>query len=69
MYLYLLQTSDSPFNSDREKKSSKCRRPRSVSMTTEPFNKRPLNPASWHQFQRLPPPKYNTLLHKIIKYF
>ncbi|CAH2092133.1 unnamed protein product [Euphydryas editha] len=50
-------TSDSPFNSDREKKSSKCRRPRSVSMTTEPLNKAPLNLASWHQFQRLPPPK------------
>ncbi|XP_026491782.2 cytosolic carboxypeptidase 2 [Vanessa tameamea] len=51
-------TSDSTFNSDREKKPSKSRRPRSVSMVTEPINKSRLNPASWHQFQRLPPPKY-----------
>ncbi|XP_049864870.1 cytosolic carboxypeptidase 2 isoform X2 [Pectinophora gossypiella] len=50
-------TSDSPYYSDREKKSPKCGRPRSVSMINEPIEKPRLTPASWHQFRRLPPPK------------
>ncbi|XP_045763673.1 cytosolic carboxypeptidase Nna1-like [Maniola jurtina] len=50
-------TSDSPFNSDREKKSTKGSRPRSVSLISEPLNRTKLKPASWHQFRRLPPPK------------
>ncbi|CAH0721592.1 unnamed protein product, partial [Brenthis ino] len=51
-------TSDSPLNSDREKKSNKYR-PRSVSMINDhpTQSKLKLKPASWHQFQRLPPPK------------
>ncbi|CAK1551904.1 unnamed protein product [Leptosia nina] len=49
-------TSDSPFNSDREKKP-KSRRPRSVSMFNETNEKPKLKPASWHQFKRLPPPR------------
>ncbi|XP_073965826.1 nna1 carboxypeptidase isoform X2 [Choristoneura fumiferana] len=51
-------TSDSPYHSDKEKKSALNRRPRSVSMFNEPIEKPKLNPASWHQFRCLPPPKY-----------
>ncbi|GBP61811.1 Cytosolic carboxypeptidase Nna1 [Eumeta japonica] len=50
-------TSDSPYHSDKEKFSPKYGRPRSVSMFNETLDKTPLNPASWHQFRRLPPPK------------
>ncbi|XP_072941483.1 cytosolic carboxypeptidase 2 isoform X2 [Epargyreus clarus] len=50
-------TSDSPFNSDKEKSLNKYARPRSVSMFNEPIGKPRLNPASWHQFRHLPPPK------------
>ncbi|XP_031763401.2 cytosolic carboxypeptidase Nna1-like isoform X1 [Galleria mellonella] len=50
-------TSDSPYHSDREKKIQKCGRPRSVSMFNESIEKSKLNPASWHQFRCLPPPK------------
>ncbi|XP_011558325.3 cytosolic carboxypeptidase 2 [Plutella xylostella] len=50
-------TSDSPYHSDREKKGQKICRPRSVSMFNETIEKPKLNPASWHQFRRLPPPK------------
>ncbi|KAJ0179424.1 hypothetical protein K1T71_005136 [Dendrolimus kikuchii] len=53
-------TSDSPYHSDHERKTSKTRRPRSVSMFNEPTDKLRLNPASWHQFKRLPPAKYIT---------
>ncbi|PZC82562.1 hypothetical protein B5X24_HaOG210311 [Helicoverpa armigera] len=49
-------TSDSPYHSDHEK-ALKCRRPRSVSMFNETIEKPRLNPASWHQFKRLPPAK------------
>ncbi|KAG6448720.1 hypothetical protein O3G_MSEX005682 [Manduca sexta] len=50
-------TSDSPYHSDRERKSRKPRRPRSVSMFNQPTNKPMLHPASWHQFKCLPPAK------------
>ncbi|CAG4941108.1 unnamed protein product [Colias eurytheme] len=52
--IFPVPTNDSPFNSDREKKP-KCRRPRSVSMFDDSIQKPKLNPASWHQFRRLPP--------------
>ncbi|CAG5056032.1 unnamed protein product [Parnassius apollo] len=55
--IFPVPTSDSPHNSDREKKSSKCGRPRSVSMFNDPIGKHRLSPASWHQFRHLPPPK------------
>ncbi|XP_050672778.1 cytosolic carboxypeptidase Nna1-like [Leptidea sinapis] len=49
-------TSDSPFNSDRERRSTdKCNRPRSVSMYNDTNERPKLKPASWHQ--RLPPPR------------
>ncbi|XP_045492620.1 cytosolic carboxypeptidase 2-like [Colias croceus] len=54
--IFPVPTNDSPFNSDREKKT-KCRRPRSVSMFDDSIQKPKLNPASWHQFRRLPPPR------------
>lgn len=52
-----LQTSDSPYHSDQERKLSKCQRPRSVSMFNESMEKPKLQPASWHQFRCLPPAK------------
>ncbi|CAH2234171.1 jg9051 [Pararge aegeria aegeria] len=55
--VFPVPTSDSPFNSDRERKCSKGSRPRSVSMITEPLNRPKLKPASWHQFRHLPAPK------------
>ncbi|XP_063374604.1 cytosolic carboxypeptidase 2 isoform X1 [Cydia amplana] len=51
-------TSDSPYQSDKEKKTPLGRRPRSVSMFNEPTEKPRLIPSSWHQFRRLPPPKF-----------
>ncbi|XP_068627999.1 cytosolic carboxypeptidase 2 [Battus philenor] len=56
--IFPVPTSDSPINSDREKKTSKYNRPRSVSMFNERVGKPRLSPASWHQFKHLPPPKY-----------
>ncbi|XP_013134662.1 PREDICTED: cytosolic carboxypeptidase 2-like [Papilio polytes] len=56
--IFPVPTSDSPYNSDREKKSSKYSRPRSVSMFNDSNGKPRLSPASWHQFRHLPPPKY-----------
>ncbi|KAL0884039.1 hypothetical protein ABMA27_016069 [Loxostege sticticalis] len=53
-------TSDSPYHSDREKKIPKSARPRSVSMFNETIEKPKLNPASWHRFRCLPPPKQLT---------
>lgn len=53
-------TNDSPYQSDRERKTLKTRRPRSVSMFNEPTEKSRLKPASWHHFRRLPPAKYLT---------
>ncbi|CAG9563017.1 unnamed protein product [Danaus chrysippus] len=52
--IFRAPTSDSPLNSDKEKKSSKCIRPRSLSMITEPVEQTKLKPASWHQFRHLP---------------
>ncbi|RVE52526.1 hypothetical protein evm_002920 [Chilo suppressalis] len=51
-------TSDSPYHSDCEKKLPKSGRPRSVSMFNETIDKPKLNPASWHRFRGLPPPKH-----------
>ncbi|VVC91638.1 unnamed protein product [Leptidea sinapis] len=62
-------TSDSPFNSDRERRSTdKCNRPRSVSMYNDTNERPKLKPASWHQ--RLPPPRYSTpTVHFLTKNF
>lgn len=59
LMISIFQTGDSPYLSDREKKSPKCGRPRSVSMFNETIERPPLNPASWHHIRRLPLPKYD----------
>ncbi|CAH3994046.1 unnamed protein product [Pieris brassicae] len=52
--IFRAPTSDSPFNSDPEKRP-KTRRPRSVSLLNSNMDKPKLKPASWHQFRQLPP--------------
>ncbi|XP_041973376.1 cytosolic carboxypeptidase Nna1-like [Aricia agestis] len=50
--------------SDKDKISSKFGRPRSVSLVNEIITKTKIEPASWHQFRHLPPPKCLTDIKK-----